>query len=126
MQITLVEDNPGDVRWFQLALAEIGIHPTLTVFKTGIDALEYFRSGPPPNLIVTDWRLPILTFPEFVQGVRSLPMYKSTPIAVATGVAYLIGKEVLALGIVCCLQKPVDPGELRELFSAATARGTNA
>jgi CheY-like chemotaxis protein len=116
MRIALVADSPGDIRWFRLTLEEIGIRDGITVFKTGLDAVANFRSGHPPELVVTDWKLPGLTFAEFVREFRSIPGCETTPIVVLTGVAYLIREEVLDLGALCCLEKPLDPDQLRELL----------
>lgn len=39
VEILLVEDNPGDVRWTRELLKEISIPTNLTVVKDGVEAL---------------------------------------------------------------------------------------
>lgn len=125
MRIVLIEDSSGDVRWFQFTLTELGIRHNLIVFETGMEALECFRYTAPPDLIVTGWRLPALSFEEFFAAVRAIPLYQSTPVAVITGVADLIRAHALTAGAICCLQKPVTHDDLRDLFSRMV-RGTTA
>jgi len=86
-------------------------------FTTGVDALAFFQQNPPPDLIVSDWVLPMLAFPDFVTSVRNLSGYAQTPIALVTSAdPTLYRKEAEQLGILCCLQKPVDPPQLQRLF----------
>ena len=62
--ILLVEDNPGDVRLFQEALAQRGGTADLSVVQNGEDALRVLRQESPfaaavrPSLVVLDLNLP--------------------------------------------------------------------
>lgn len=116
MHIALVEESPGDVRWFQNTLAQIDPAHHLTIFETGLRALSAFRESSPPDCIITNWRFPILTLQEFVSEVRAISGYAAIPVAVLTGMADLLGEEASALGAIGCLQKPVTPQCLKGLL----------
>jgi CheY-like chemotaxis protein len=117
MRIALIEHHSGDARWFHLTLAEIGREHNLAVFSRGADALAFFRRSSPPDLIVTSDRFPTSNFQDFVENVRAIPIYEATPIAVITGMAYLIRKEVVAQGAIGCLEKPIDTGALLAILN---------
>ena len=116
LRIALIEDARGDVRWFRLVLGEAGIPHELTVYAAGNSALDCFSRNPPPDLIVSDWGLPAMEFSEFMQAVRAIPAYESTPVAVFTGIADPIRGQAIALGAICCFEKPVSVEQLRNLL----------
>ena len=64
VDILLVEDNPGDARLMQEALAEAKIRNRLQVIADGAEALAYLRRRDPfagagrPDLILLDLNLP--------------------------------------------------------------------
>ena len=119
MRIALVEDNPGDVRWFTITIGEMGIPREILVFESGIAAIEAFHQSAPPDLILSNWRLPILEFEDFVHLVRAVPGYETTPIAVVTSDSDHHRERAQALGAICCLEKPVDAEQLGAVFEKA-------
>ena len=64
VDILLVEDNPGDARLMQEALAEARVRNRLHVVADGVEALAYLRRQHPfasairPDLILLDLNLP--------------------------------------------------------------------
>jgi CheY-like chemotaxis protein len=102
-------------------LDEAGIRHDLTVFESGKTALNAFQRDPPPDLIVSDWRLAEMEFAEFIKAIRAIPAYESTAIVVVTGLASPVRQDVLALGAICCLEKPVKAQQLLDLFSQIAA-----
>jgi CheY-like chemotaxis protein len=116
MRIALIEDAPGDVGWFRVVLAETLSSHNLFVFPSGGSALEHFEKNEPPELIVSDWMLPGMEFPEFLKHVRAIPQCESTPVAVCSGLADYYSDKALKLGAVCCLQKPIDAVQLQTVF----------
>lgn len=117
LRIVLVEDSPGDLHWFRLMIAETRVPHDLIVFDTGMAAIRHFRTAPTPDLIISAWKLPILTFEEFIRDLRSIRTYESTPVAVLSGAGDLIRDRAEELGAICCLQKPIDADQLRMIFA---------
>jgi CheY-like chemotaxis protein len=82
------------------------------------------------DLIVTDWKLPILGFEEFVYDLRRNPQCRFAPVAVLTGTPDAVRESVLSLGAFCCLQKPIGASTLSAVLKGisksrnAVARGS--
>lgn len=81
------------------------------------------------DLIVCDWLLPVLHFPEVLRKLRAIPGYEIVPLAVFVGVhgnAEATCLEAAKLGVMHCLTKPISVDQLRGLFRAAFGRGVTA
>jgi two-component system, chemotaxis family, response regulator Rcp1 len=117
--ILLVEDNPGDVRLLQEALAVTQIPHQLHAVTNGDDALEFvyqrgeFEDAARPDLILLDLNLPHTNGHEVLNELKSDAQYGRVPIIVLSSSD---GKEDIrrayAAGANAYLTKPVDPDEL--------------
>lgn len=115
-QIALIEDNPADAFWFNLTLEEMHLSPTVRVYQHAVSALDAFRTESAPDLIVSDWFLPILEFPDFIKKLRVIRGYEKVPVATFLVLKESMEPEALELGVTYCLTKPVDEEQLRQLF----------
>ena len=90
VQILLVEDNPGDVRLAQAALAEGKVQNTLHVARDGVEAMEFlrhqgnFRQSPRPDLILLDLNLPRKSGREVLREVKEDADLRRIPVIVLT------------------------------------------
>ena len=109
-QIVLVEDNPGDVMLFEMALKENGISCELTLFHTGTEALRAL-SAPQgtaflPDAILLDLNTPRSDgFQVLIQLTQS-PRLSHVPIAILTSSRASSDKHRAALQSVRFIQKP--------------------
>jgi CheY-like chemotaxis protein len=96
-KVLLVEDNPDDVTFVQMAFKKAGLGDVVTVVSDGGEALKYLggkgpygdrRKFPVPSLMMLDLRLPTVDGFEVIRWVRSHPSYKRLPITVFTGSSY--------------------------------------
>jgi CheY-like chemotaxis protein len=89
--ILLIEDNPADAKYTQIALEELGIANRLTVVNDGEQALAYlFRKGkyanaPAPDCILLDWNLPKADGSEVLEIVRKHSELSNIPVIILTG-----------------------------------------
>ena len=114
--VVLIEDNAGDARWFWMQLREAGVLCDVMSFETGEAALQGLRRTNPPDLIVTDWHLPMLEGAELVVELKRLPGLEQVPVVVLTGVTD--GRsEALRAGAVWCLEKPLGAEGVEALIS---------
>lgn len=109
-RIVLVEDNPGDVLLFEMALKENGIPFELTHFDNGTEALRAL-SAPEATAFVPDAILLDLNTPRsdgfnvLIQIMRS-PRLSHVPIAILTSSRASSDKNRAALQSVRFIQKP--------------------
>ena len=84
--ILLVEDNPGDVYLFKLALTRAGLPAEIIHLADGEVALSYVRRDPPyeqsqlPDLAVLDMNLPRRTGDEVLEAMRLNPEFAHIPV----------------------------------------------
>ena len=90
-EILLIEDNPSDARYTQLALHDLGIANRLTVLADGEEAIKYiYRKGkysdaPRPDCILLDWNLPKADGSEVLEIIRADTKLNDIPVIVLTG-----------------------------------------
>ncbi|ELY60280.1 response regulator [Natronococcus sp. A-GB1] len=120
-EILLVEDNPGDVRLLQEALAVTAIPHQLHVVTNGDEAVEFvyqrgeYADAPQPDLILLDLNLPHTDGHEVLTEVKSDPEHSRIPIIVLSSSNDDDDiQRAYAAGANAYLTKPVDPDELVE------------
>lgn len=90
-EILLIEDNPTDARYTQLALEDLGIANRLTVVTDGEEAIMYlYRKGKyagaaRPDAILLDWNLPKADGSEVLEIIRKDTNFDDIPVIVLTG-----------------------------------------
>ena len=68
-----------------------------------------------PDIIVTDYQMPVMSGLEFVEKLRSNEVTKGIPVIMLTARSFAIEDEQKeSLGISQCLSKPFSPKELLE------------
>jgi len=75
--------------------------------RNGQEALDYLRRSPPPNLVLLDLTMPIMSGWQFLEERRNDPRLASVPVVVLSVAA---GQDVLALPgeVDLLLQKPAS------------------
>jgi CheY-like chemotaxis protein len=111
VQIVLIEDNPGDVFLFEMALRENGIPCQLTRFDNGADALLVLCAPHAANALVPDAILLDLNTPrsdgfEVLIKLRQFPRLAQVPVAVLTSSQASSDRHRAALQNVRFIQKP--------------------
>lgn len=117
-RILIIEDNPGDVLLFRLALSEAGIDCELSELSDGGAAMA-FASGqepPVPDLVVLDLNLPKASGSEILIALRAAPALHAVPVVIWTSSNAQTDRQQLEqIGVVRYLQKPPDLSNLRAL-----------
>ena len=66
-----------------------------------------------PDIIVTDFQMPLMTGLELVEKLRSNEQTKDIPVILLTARSFAVSKEQQeTMGISACLSKPFSPKEL--------------
>jgi two-component system response regulator len=119
--ILLVEDSPGEVELFRLALAETLPDCRLRVASDGEHALTLLARGELPDLVVLDLNLPRLTGHEVLADLRAArePRLRRLPVVVlTTSAAPADVQRSYDLFASSHMVKPQDVDRLFELIEA--------
>ena len=115
IDILLVEDNPGDVRLTQEALAEAKMANRLHIARDGVQAISFLRKQDPyqdvprPGLVLLDLNLPLKSGLEVLEIIKHDPDLKRIPVVILTSskadedIARSYGSHAN-----CYITKPVD------------------
>lgn len=118
-KIMLVEDRPQDMRLTIRALKKAGYDIDVVMANHGKEAVDLLESGNNPDLVLLDWRLPIMSGEEVLTYIRSKEDLRTLPVIVLTtsndpedvDTAYKFGCNAY-------LTKPVNPLEFDETIEA--------
>ena len=109
-KVLVVDDEIHIVHVVAIKLRNNG-YEVLTA-NNGAEAFE-LACRDNPDIIVTDFQMPIMTGIELVQKLREREQTKNTPVIMLTARSFAISKEQQKqMEISCCLSKPFSPREL--------------
>lgn len=117
-RILIIEDNPGDVLLFRLALSEAGIDFELSELTDGGAAMAFASGREPvvPDLVVLDLNLPKASGREILTALRAAPALHSVPVVIWTSSNARSDREDLEqIGVARYLLKPPDLRDVRAL-----------
>ncbi|SIT45560.1 Response regulator receiver protein (fragment) [Paraburkholderia ribeironis] len=110
--ILLVDDEPEILAAWRLILEDEGYQ--VRCASNGAEALERAASNV-PDLVITDWMMPVMDGAELYRRLRALPQLADVPVLVHSAVPPPLGDGT---PWDVCLQKPVSA----ELFLATIAQ----
>ena len=90
LDVLLVEDNPGDIRYTREILKIAKIPVRISVVKNGLEAIAFlchegaFSGSPRPDIIFLDLNLPKLNGHELLEKVRHSRELKNVPVVILT------------------------------------------
>ena len=90
MVVLMVEDNPGDVVFFQEATEASRTPADFHIVTNGAEALQYLRQEAPfgctlrPDVMVLDLNLPFKNGQEVMAEIGSDPAVNTIPVAILT------------------------------------------
>ncbi|HXE63805.1 MAG TPA: response regulator [Bryobacteraceae bacterium] len=117
-RILIIEDNPGDVVLFQVALNEAGVDCELSEISNGRTALDFVHSEPVtlPDLVVLDLNLPKASGKEILAAIRSTPAFRPVPVVIwSSSNARVDRAELEGLGFTRYFVKPPEVRQLAPL-----------
>jgi serine/threonine protein kinase len=106
--VLVVDDDPLIQAALTIGLESQGF--TVQVAGDGLAALNALRSGPLPQLILLDLKMPGMNGFEFLRERGNDPVLAAIPVVVLTGLGADIADKVA--GAVDYLTKPIDPQEI--------------
>jgi CheY-like chemotaxis protein len=118
LHILIVEDEPGDARLTQLALAKSSLAITTSIAADGLEALRFLRregapaTQPRPDLILLDLKMPGQNGVDFLVAMKNDAQLRDIVVVVLT--TSLLDADVVACyqhGAAGYVQKPTDINE---------------
>jgi len=115
----LVVDDAEDILWFMKTELEL-LGYAVTTAGNGREGMESVI-GSPPDLIISDIRMPLVDGYEFIREIRATPGICDIPAIALTGFEGTTTIErTLAAGFNACLRKPPKPEEIVALIGRLT------
>ncbi len=126
--ILLVEDNLMDVELTLDAFAQVGLKNTVTIARTGEEALNYIcgkgkfadrKNFPTPDLVLLDLKLPGISGHEVLAELKNDERTRRIPVVVLTS-SHEEGDRAVCYdnGVNSYLVKPIDFGEFVKVVRA--------
>src|SRR5689334_11515223 len=114
-RILYVDDNPGDRRLLQEALANRpGVR--LELASTGEELLQVIEGDELPNLILMDWNLPGITGFDLLHRLKSDTFSRTIPVLVfTTSLSHEKVIEIYNARANCIVEKPIGFDAFLEL-----------
>ena len=109
-RVLVVDDEIHIVQVVAIKLRNNGFE-VLTA-ENGAQALE-LACEQSPDLIITDYQMPLMTGIEFIEKLREHPDSSDIPVIMLTARGFAIEEEKMqALNVSKCLSKPFSPREV--------------
>jgi|SRR5216684_7024099 CheY-like chemotaxis protein len=112
--VLVIDDEPSVRGALEKLLTRSGYQVRLAA--DGREALELVTSGPPPDVIVLDLMMPVMTGFEVLSAMRVNQRWATIPVIVLTGTA---GYSADHLGVVATLEKPFDIEQIKAAIELA-------
>ncbi|MHC5061726.1 MAG: response regulator [Planctomycetota bacterium] len=110
MKVLVVDDEIHIVQVVAIKLRNNGFD--VITCENGAQALE-LATNEKPDVIVTDFQMPVMTGLELVQNLRKQPETAEIPVVMLTARGFAIeDQQKEELKISACLSKPFSPREL--------------
>jgi len=123
-KILVVDDEVHIVQVVAIKLRNNGFE--VVTAENGAEALE-LAGREKPDLIVTDFQMPVMTGLELTENLRKQPETAEIPVILLTARGFAVEEEQRqALGISACLSKPFSPREVLGCIEEVLQARTNA
>ncbi|MFI6586651.1 response regulator [Embleya sp. NPDC050493] len=84
LTVLLVEDDPGDALMIEEALLDRDGGHTLCRAADGMEALEWLRTHPRPDLVILDLNMPRMDGRELLSAMKADERWRTIPVVVLT------------------------------------------
>lgn len=82
--VLIVEDEFAIAELLEMALTDGGYRVVLAA--NGRQALEHLSEGPPPDLVISDFMMPVLDGAGFIQAMREIEPQRDIPYIIMSSV----------------------------------------
>ena len=123
-KVLIAEDNPVELSLYATAIQTEG-HTAIRSSTCEL-AWEILCDNPDIELLITDMVMPEISGRDLIKRIRGDARFSSLPVIVVSGIVSVKAiRDLLALGEMRFLSKPVDIQELKKYVRALSARNTS-
>lgn len=124
LKVLVVDDEIHIVQVVAIKLRNNGFD--VITCENGAQALD-LASNEKPDIVVTDFQMPLMTGLELVQNLRSQPDTADIPVVLLTARGFAIKNEQKEnLKISACVSKPFSPRELLQTVEEVLKQAVSA
>ena len=124
LKVLVVDDEIHIVQVVAIKLRNNGFD--VITCENGAQALD-LASNEKPDIVVTDFQMPLMTGLELVQNLRSQPDTADIPVVLLTARGFAIKNEQKEnLNISACVSKPFSPRELLQTVEEVLKQAVSA
>jgi diguanylate cyclase (GGDEF)-like protein/PAS domain S-box-containing protein len=110
--IAIIDDQETNRRIFERLASSVEDGVAIRVFADPASALKAFGEGTVPDLVLTDYKMPVMDGEGFIRALRALPGFSEIPVIVITVYEERSFRmRALEAGATDFLQSPVDHQE---------------
>jgi len=120
MRVLVVDDSSTMRRIIINTLRKLGYEDTCEA-GDGREALKSLTAMP-ADMVVTDWNMPEMTGPEFVEALRAMPDLAKIPVLTVTQAAKEDVIVAMRAGVNDYLIKPFTPDALKDKLLTLLAK----
>ena len=122
IEILVADDSSEDVLLLSMASRRSGINYSITRVADGMEAIEFLRDNPPPDVLLLDLKMPKMDGFEVLAWIRRQPALEKLPVIVLSGSNLPSDKaRAKELGATDYFVKDVDWGALVSGLNARMA-----
>ncbi len=111
-RLLIVED---DISLMSLLKSILEANYEVKTLQNPIEAWDWLKEGQFPDMILTDFKMPVINGMELVVNLRTSGIYKDIPIIIITGSSEsTLEQMAVKWQIESVLYKPFDPEELEK------------
>jgi two-component system alkaline phosphatase synthesis response regulator PhoP len=123
-KILVVDDEVHIVQVVAIKLRNNGFE--VITAENGAEGLE-LAIQERPNLIVSDYQMPVMSGLEMIENLRAKPETRDIPVVMLTARGFAIEDEKKQqLGVAACLSKPFSPRELLQSIESVLHQNSPA
>jgi CheY-like chemotaxis protein len=116
--VLIVEDEFAIAELLAVALTDAGLR--VLVAPNGRQALEHFREDPPPDLVISDFMMPVLDGAGFIQAMRETESHRDIPFIIMSSIPEAAVRARIA-GYAAFIRKPFRIATMLRLVKSILA-----
>lgn len=124
LHLLLADDDIDDCDFFQDAINELSVPPSLSIVHNGVELMEFLikNSANPPHLIFLDLNMPKKSGLECMAKIKSSDSLSHIPIIIySTSLDPMVVNSLYQMGAHHYIQKPANFASIKSVIQKAIA-----